>query len=138
MSISYLIQRILWVDCIGAIVTGLAMLLLSGWLSSLYRLSPAFVIVHAFVHLIFGTFSFSLAVRRRRPMALVLLLIFANAAWACLCIAFAITLVATFPVFATGHFALEGIYVGSLAVIEWKWREALSITDRLPDQSSLD
>jgi hypothetical protein len=70
LSDSYLIRRILWIDCTGAFATGVAMLLVSGWLSTLYGLPTAFVIGHAFVHLAYGTFSFSLAVRKRRPMAL--------------------------------------------------------------------
>lgn len=128
VSVSYFIQRILWVDCIGAILTGLIMLLLSGGLSFLYGLPVTFVVGHAFVHLVYGTYSFSLAVRKRRPMALLLVLIFANAAWAVFCIIFAVTLISNASIFAVLHFIFEGIYVGGLAAIEWNRRESL-LTD---------
>lgn len=126
---SYFIRRILWVDCIGAILTGLAMLLLSGWLSTLYGLPVMFVVAHALVHLVYGTYSFSLAVRKRRPMALLLVLIFANAAWAVFCIVFAATLLGNASIYAVLHFIFEGIYVGSLAAIEWRRRELLQIAE---------
>lgn len=125
VSIIYLIQRVLWVDCIGAFVTGLAMLFVSGWLSVLYGLSPEFVVGHAFAHLIYGTYSFSLAVRKQRPMSLLLLLIFGNAAWAAFCLVIAESIFGDATVFAVAHLILEGIYVGALATIEWNWRKIL-------------
>ncbi len=134
MSVSYFIQRILWIDCIGAFATGLAMLILSGWLSGLYGFSVPFVIGHAFVHLIYGTYSFSLAVRKRRPIPLLLLLIFANAAWACFCLVLAITITGHVSGFAVGHFILEGLYVASLAGIEWYLRKHLTISIIEPSQ----
>lgn len=103
------------------------MLLLGGWLSSLYGLPVAFVVGHAFVHLVYGTYSFSLAVRKRRPMVLLLVLIFANAAWTVFCIVFAVVLVRNASIYAVLHFIFEGIYVGCLATIEWKRRESLRI-----------
>lgn len=134
MSVSYFIQRVLWVDCIGAIVTGLTMILLSGPLSELYGLSVGFVVGHAFVHLVYGTYSFSLAARKRRPMSMLLLLIFANSAWAAVCLAFAIYAFAIYiigsaSVFAVSHFILEGIYVGCLAIVEWKRRVTLQTAE---------
>lgn len=128
MNISFVIRKILWIDSLGALATGLAMLFLSDWLSALYGLSAGFVIGHAFVHLTYGTYSFSLAVRKRRPMQLLLILIFANAAWGSFCLIFVITITGSASDFAVGHFVLEGLYVGTLAVIEWNQREALAIS----------
>jgi len=124
--VTFFIQRILWVDCIGAILTGVGLLLFSGWLSSLNGLSPTLVICHAFVHLAYGAYSFSLAVRNQRPMSLLLLLIFANAAWACFCVVFAVTLVGSAPIFGIAQFLLEGVYVGGLAIVEWNRRQILT------------
>ena len=122
----YLFRKILWVDCIGAIVTGLTMLAISGWLSGLYVLPLTYVIGHAAVHLTYGSYSFSLAVRKQRPMWMLNLLIFANAAWAVLCAVFAARLAGGDSVFAAIHFLIEGVYVGSLASIEWTRREYLA------------
>lgn len=129
MNISYLIKKILWIDCVGAFATGLAMLFFSGWLSALYGLSAGFVIGHALVHLIYGAYSFSLAVRKRRPMSLLLLLVFGNAAWAVSCLVMAGSIFGDATVFAVAHFILEGIYVGGLAIIEWNWRKTLLIAE---------
>ncbi len=103
------------------------MLALSGWLSALYGLPATFVVGHACVHLVYGTYSFSLAVRKRRPIWMLVVLIFANATWAALCLVFAVTLIGNASVFAVLHFVLEGIYVGCLAFTEWKQREELEI-----------
>lgn len=124
--IAYLFQRILWVDCIGAIATGLTMLAISSWLSELYVLPAELIIGHAAVHLLYGTYSFSLAVRKKRPMWMLHILIFANAAWAVLCAVFAARMVGGDSVFAAINFLFEGIYVGSLASIEWNRREKLA------------
>lgn len=124
--IAFLLQRILWVDCLAALVTGTLIILLSGWLSSLYGLSVTLVIGHGLVHLVYGAYSFSLAVRKSRPLALILLLVFGNAAWAVLCFVFAAILSGSASIVAVGHFIFEGLFVGGLAAIEWTQRRRLS------------
>ncbi len=120
-----LVKNILWVDWIGAIVTGVLLLMLSGWIAPLFGLPTWFVVGHAFVHLAYGSFSLSLAVRKNRPMPLINLLVFANAAWAGFCVVFTLLMIGNATHFAVAHFLLEGIYVGGLAVIEWIRREEL-------------
>lgn len=119
------LKNILWVDCIGALITCVILLILSGWVAPFYGLPHWFVIGHAFVHMAYGTYSFSLAVRKTRPMHLIKLLVFANAAWAIFCLTFALFLIGNASAFAIVHFILEGLYVGGLAVVEWKTRESL-------------
>ncbi len=120
-----LVKSILWVDCIGAILTGVLLLILSGWIAPLYGLPNWFVIGHAFVHLAYGSNSFSLAVRKNRPMPSIKLLVFANTAWAVICLIFARFLIGNGSSFAITHFALDGLYVGTLALLEWKVRQSL-------------
>lgn len=127
MMIAYLLQRILWVDCLAAFVTGTLIILLSGWLSPLYGLPVALVIGHGLVHLAYGSYSFSLAVRKARPLALILVLVFANATWAILCFAFGAVFFSSASIFSVGHFLFEGLFVGSLAAIEWTQRRQLSV-----------
>lgn len=125
MKLSFFIERILWVDCIGAICTGLAMLLLRGWISEIYGISESLVTGHAMVHLLYGSYSFSLAIRKHRPMGMLLLLIFANAGWACFCFVFAAFWLANVSIFVATNLFVEGIYVGGLALVEWHRREIL-------------
>lgn len=120
-----LMKNILWIDCIGALITGVLLLALSGWVAPFYGLPHWFVAAHALVHLAYGTYSFSLAVRKTRPMHLIKLLVFANAAWALICLALALFLISNASGFAIAHFTLEGLYVGGLALVEWKNRESL-------------
>ena len=77
--------RLLWVDFTAAGLAGLTMLALSGWLSDLYALPHTFVVGLAFVNLVYGAFSFSLARRARRPPRLIAALAAANGAWGALC-----------------------------------------------------
>ncbi len=118
-------KNILWVDCVGAILTGVLLIVLSGWISPQYGLPHWFVVGHGCVHLAYGTYSLSLAIRRHRPMPLIKLLVFANATWAMVCLIFAMILLGNATLFAAAHFLLEGIYVGGLAFIEWKRRDTL-------------
>lgn len=124
--IALLLKKILWVDCLGALGTGMLILSLSGWLSSLYSIPFVWIIGHGLVHLTYGTYSLSLALRRVRPLALILLLVFANAVWAVICFSLAIILYGCASSLAVGHFVFEGMFVGALAAIEWTRRHQLS------------
>lgn len=122
---SFVFKNILWVDCVGAILTGTLLMILSGWIATLYGLQQWFVISHAFVHLAYGTFSLSLSVRKIRPIRLIKLLVSANGAWALICFFLAVFFMGNVSIFAVAHFFLEGMYVGGLALIEWNRREEL-------------
>lgn len=58
-------------------------------------------------------------------MWMLLVLIVGNAAWACFCFGFAVVIARDASIFGIGHFVLEGIYVGGLAIIEWNRRYLL-------------
>ena len=122
----FIAKHILWVDCLGAILTGILLAVLSGYIAPIYSLPQSWVIAHACVHLAYGAFSLSLAVRRTRPIGLISTLAIANASWAVLCIIFAARMVEGDSVLAAAHFLAEGIYVGSLGFIEWNRREVLA------------
>lgn len=122
----FIAKHILWVDCLGAILTGILLAALSGYIAPIYSLPQSWVIAHAGVHLAYGAFSLSLAVRRTRPLVLISTLAIANASWAVLCIIFAARMVEGDSVLAAAHFLIEGIYVGSLGFIEWNRREVLA------------
>lgn len=122
---AFLLQKLLWVDCAAAIVAGAAVLSLSGWLSQLYALPRAVLVVIGVMNLAYGTFSFSLAVRPHRPRPLIVLLVGANAAWAGLCGFAAVVLMGTASAFGLAHLVVEGVFVGGLAGLEWSQRERI-------------
>ncbi len=120
-----LLKNVLWVDCIGAAVVGVAMLTLAGWLGRLYALPVEFVMGLGVVNLIYGAFSFSLAVRRKRPMGMIVLLVVANGSWAVICFLTTVLVAPHASVFGIAHLVAEGLYVGWLARMEWRQRETL-------------
>jgi hypothetical protein len=113
------------VDCIGAALVGVAVLSLSGWLSELHGLPRGLLLFTGAVNLLYGGYSFSLARRARRPLVLLRVLVFANAAWACVCVGLLVTFGADATPFGVLHLGGEGLYVGGLAALEWRWRHAL-------------
>lgn len=115
-------NQLLWIDCIGAALVGVTVIALSGWLSQVEGLPRALLIFTGAVNLVYASYSFTLSLHRRRPMFLIKLLVFANLAWAFTCLA----LLAAFSASATGfaylHLGGEALYVGGLAMFEWRYR----------------
>lgn len=117
---------LLWVDCTAGALAGLAGLVLSGWLSNLYRLPQNLLLFIAAVNLLYACCSFALARRARRPLHLIQLLACANAAWVPVCLALAMTYWHRASWFGIAHLVGEAIFVGSLAAMEWRARHRLA------------
>lgn len=118
-------KNVLWVDCIGAGVAGVVLLVLAGWLSRLYVLPVEFVTGLGVVNLVYGAYSFSLTVRRKRPKGLIVLLVVANGCSAVFCVVAAVLVSGEASLFGVAHLVGEGSYVGWLAWMEWRLREGL-------------
>jgi hypothetical protein len=118
-------RKLLWVDCIGAALVGVAVLALSEWLSELHGLPRGLLLFTGAVNLLYGSYSFSLARRDRRPLVLLRVLVFANATWACVCVGLLVAFGAGATPFGVVHLGGEALYVGGLAVLEWRWRHVL-------------
>ncbi len=118
-------RQLLWVDCGAALLAGVTVVALSGWLSELYAVPRALLLGMGAANVCYGAFSGSLARRARRPRALIVLLVAANAAWAGLCGLAAVGLADTASAFGLAHLVGEGVFVGGLAGLEWRERERL-------------
>jgi hypothetical protein len=77
-------------------------------------------------NLAFAAFSFSLARRPLRPRPLIVLLVAANATWAALCALAVVILAGRASAFGVAHLIAEGVFVGTLAALEWRHREHLA------------
>lgn len=121
-------KSLLWVDCLGALVVGVLVFTLSSWLSALYAMPEPFVIALGAANLTYGAFSLSLARRTVRPRAL-LLLSGANLAWAVFCVIASIILAAQASAYGLALLLLEGVYVGGLGLLEWRFLDALLTDD---------
>jgi hypothetical protein len=118
-------RHLLRIDSLGGLAVGAMVLPLSPWLSTLYAVPQALVVGMGVANLAYGTMSGLLHRRAERPAALIRLLVAANALWGVLCLITAVTLASTASVFGLATLVGEGLYVGGLAVLEWRAREAL-------------
>lgn len=122
-------KRILWVDGLGGLVVGVLMLvvmLLAGsWLSDTYGLPLGLLWTMTAANLAYGTYSTTLASRSRRPMALILLLVVANATWTVVCFRWTYLHWQASSWIAQAHLVGEGLWVGGLAWLEFRWRRDL-------------
>ena len=119
-------KNILWVDGLGGLGAGLAMLLLSPWLIDLYGLPPHIFYLVATANVLYGSYSTPLAMSAERPMKLLTLLCAANMAWPLVCVAVLLTHRETLTILGAGHLVIEGVYVGCLGLVEWRWRRDLT------------
>lgn len=120
---------LIWVDGWGGAVVGVLVLALHTWLVDFYRLPRDLIILMGVANLAYGAYSLSLARRRRRPMAMILFLIFANSAWAVMCFWWTSQYWQTASFFGLLQLLGEGLFVGGLAALEWRWRETLQTAD---------
>lgn len=118
-------KNLLWVDCSAAALVGVAVLALSGPLSALQGLPRNVLVFTGVVNLLYATFSFSLARRRLRPMPLIRLLVMANLAWVPVCFGLGWTFLESANPLGLLHLFGEGVFVGSLAGLEWHHRHLL-------------
>ena len=118
-------RKLLWVDCTAGAVAGVAVLTTRGWLSEWHQLPEDFLRLTGWVNLAYGSYSFSLAMLSRRPKPLLLLLIVANLTWAVFCWRWAVVYSATASPLGLTHLVGEGLFVGGLGCLEWRWRELL-------------
>jgi hypothetical protein len=118
-------KYLLWVDRIGAAVAGAAVIAVSGGLSRLEGLPQELLVGTGAVNLLYASYSFSLAHRAERPMRRIKLLVGANLAWAPVCLVLVAAFSAAATPFAYVYFVGEAAYVGTLAALEWRYREGL-------------
>jgi len=119
-------QRILWLDCTGGLVAGAVVLLAARFFSDLECLPLWIIRFVGFANLAYGCYSLWVTVQIPRKLVLVKCLALANMAWLAVCIAIVVTYWNEVSVLGIGHMLAEGIYVASLGVIEWRWRNALA------------
>ena len=118
-------RQILWIDGLAALVAGVVVLSLSGWLSEFYRLPRGVLVFTGIVNLIYASYSLPLAAREKRPKTFITFLVAANLFWAMVCVALAIVYGKDAGLFGLLHLWGEAIFVGGLAGLEWRWRDLL-------------
>lgn len=117
--------HILRIDGSAGLIAGIVMWLLSDVLIALYQIPPWLITVNVLANIIYGIGASLLASWQRRPVSAVKVLSMANLLWAVFCLVTVILIAPTASLYGVGHFVLEGIFVGTLGVLEWRWRHAL-------------
>lgn len=118
-------RKLILFDGLAALTAGLIVLPLSRWFSEWYGLPFQFIVSMGLVNFAYACYSLSLAVSKVRPMILVILLAVANAAWSIACFGFAGFFWHTAGALGIAHLLGEGVFVGTLASLEWRWRRFL-------------
>ncbi len=118
-------SNLLWVDSLGGLTVGVAMLLLRAWWVRWYHLPEDLLLLMGVMNVLYGLFSLSLAARARRPKSLLMLLIAANAIWAVACLRWATIHAGEATILGFAHLLGEALFVGGLAALEWRWQDRL-------------
>ncbi len=115
-------RSLIWIDGAAGATAGVLALLAREWLSELYKLPLDHLILMGVANLAYAFYALALASRAMRPLVYIRVLVIANAIWACLCMWWAAMYGETASVFGLAHLVGEGLFVGGLAILEWRWR----------------
>ena len=118
-------HRLLWIDGLAGLGAGLVILLASGWLSGWYGLPTKLLLFTGAVNLAYGSYSLPLARRRLRPLGMIVFLAAANLFWTLVCFGLAFHHRHDASIFGLVHLIGEGVFVGGLALAEWRFRHLL-------------
>ena len=125
-------DRILWIDCIGALLVGAVVFFAFEALAALERLPVSVVLSMSAVNLVYGAYSLFVTTRSPRPALLVKVLAIANMFWLVICVAIAITYRNQVSGLGLLHVLGEGVYVACLGAFEWSMVSELSSDERKP------
>jgi len=123
-------RDLLWIDSRAGLAVGFGMFVLSGWLSSWFGLPRELLLIMGAANLAYGLYSGWLFTRTLRPPGAITALVVANGIWAMSCLTAAYHFAPGASVFGLAHLVGEGLFVGTLAVVEWRRRESLVIGER--------
>lgn len=120
-----LIKNLLWLDCSAGASAGVLVVLASKWLSDLYSVPQQLMLFIGAVNLLYACYSFSLAASAKRSLFFINMLIMANGTWALVCLGIVAQFSGNMTLLGYIHIGGEAIFVGGLAIAEWKWRHQL-------------
>lgn len=126
-----LVQKVLWLDCLGGLVVGAVVLLGCKYLSRWENLPVEVLMGLGVANLAYGGYSLFVTTRNPRSLRLIEILALANMSWPLVCLGLTCFFWQDITVLGLLHLIGEGIYVGGLGYTEWRLRFLLS-NHRLP------
>ena len=118
-------RKVLWVDCTAGACVGVVVLLFVGRLGEWFGLPRRLIFFMGVTNLVYACYSFFLATRRKRPKTLIRLLVAANLAWSLLLLYSVTVFAETARSLGVAYLLLEALFVGALAVLEWRSEKQL-------------
>lgn len=119
-------RHLLWIDGVAGLTVGAAVLLASGWLSDLYGLPRGVIVFLGAANLAYASYSLPLAMRSERRKRLIEFLAIANVSWAPICWGLAVSYGRSASYLGLAHLVGEGLFVATLGLLEWRWRDQLT------------
>ena len=115
-------RNLVRIDGIAGLTAGVFVLLHVGRLSNLYDLPNWLVSANGIANLAYGTYSSILASFTKRPLVSIAVLATANLIWGIVCLITAGIFFRSATVFGFAHAVFEGLFVGGLGLLEWRFR----------------
>lgn len=120
------LRSLLWIDCVAAVLAGTLVLAFADPLAAFYAMPADGLRVIGAINLLYACLSGSLALRDTRSVRWIAALALANGAWSMACSGIAVAVAGTATAFGMAHLLGEGAFVGSLGLLEWRWRVRLA------------
>lgn len=117
-------RRLLWLDACAGASAGVTLLALRSCLAPWFGVAVELVVFNAVANLAYASYSGTLATLAALgvtpPRRALTLLVAANAAWSCVCASLIARVWGTATVWGTGYLAFEALFVGALALAEYR------------------
>lgn len=114
--------NVLHVDGSAGLAVGLVLFALAEWVSELYRLPLNIILFLASANILYGCYALALALSNQRSLMAIKVLSIANSVWVVICVAIVVLYVQTASPVGFLFIGGEALFVGVLAVYEWKNR----------------
>ncbi|ALM89719.1 MULTISPECIES: hypothetical protein [Alteromonas] len=121
---------VLYIDGSAGLAVGLALFAFAGWVSELYQLPLNTILFLASANTIYGCYALALALSNKKSLMSIKVLAIANSVWVVVCAAIVILYAHIASPVGVFFICGEALFVGLLAVYEWKNRFLLSKEDR--------
>ena len=114
------LDRLLWIDGLGALIVGILVLLLRHPLSAIFNLPVWLLTLESGITLCYAVYSITLARQRPRHGWMIRALIIGNWAYALFCIALLILFFQRCSAWGVIYFLAEVLYISGLGWVEHK------------------
>ncbi|VEL97943.1 hypothetical protein ALT761_02959 [Alteromonas sp. 76-1] len=118
--------NVLHIDGSAGLAVGLVLFALAEWVSELYRLPLNVILFLASANILYGCYALALALSNQRSLMAIKVLSIANSVWVVICVAIVVLYVQTLSPVGFLFIGGEALFVGVLAIYEWKKRFVLA------------